>query len=71
MKLGCFIINRSIKLGVWLPVAKKFKSQPSVGKISFRSFLEDMEGEILVHFTPKGETANSQISICSTQWKKL
>jgi hypothetical protein len=30
-----------------------------------------MEGEILVHFTPKGENVNSQISICLVQWKKL
>jgi hypothetical protein len=41
------------------PVAKKFKSQPSAGKILL-TFFGDMEGEILVHFTPKGETVNSQ-----------
>jgi hypothetical protein len=34
-------------------VAKKFKSQPSAGKIMLTLFW-DMEGEILVHFTPKG-----------------
>jgi hypothetical protein len=45
------------------PVAKKFKSQPSAGKIMITLFC-DMEGAILVHFTPKGETVNSQISIC-------
>jgi len=27
----------------------------------------DMEGKILVHFTPKGETVNSQISIYLAQ----
>jgi hypothetical protein len=36
------------------PVAKKFKSQPSVGKIMLTLF-GDMEGEILVHFTPESE----------------
>jgi len=41
------------------PVAKKFKSQPSAGKIMLTLFW-DMEGAILVHFTPKGETVNSQ-----------
>jgi hypothetical protein len=40
-------------------VAKKFKSQPSVGKIML-TFFWNMEGAILVHFTPKGETINSQ-----------
>jgi hypothetical protein len=35
------------------PVAKKFKSQPSIGKIMLTLFW-DMEGVILVHFTPKG-----------------
>jgi hypothetical protein len=35
------------------PVAKKFKSQPSAGKIMLTLFW-DMEGAILVHFTPKG-----------------
>jgi hypothetical protein len=35
------------------PVAKKFKSQPSAGKIMLTIFW-DMEGEIFVHFTPKG-----------------
>jgi hypothetical protein len=48
------------------PVAKKFKSQPSAGKIMLTLFW-DMEGAILVHFTPKGETVNSQISICLAQ----
>jgi hypothetical protein len=37
------------------PDAKKFKSQPSAGKIMFTLF-GDMKGSILVHFTPKGET---------------
>jgi hypothetical protein len=40
-------------------VAKKFKIQPSVGKIMLTLFW-NMEGAILVHFTPKGETVNSQ-----------
>jgi hypothetical protein len=30
-----------------------------------------VEGAILVHFTPKGETVNSQIYTCLAQWKKL
>jgi hypothetical protein len=34
------------------PVAKKFKSQPSAGKIMLTCF-GDMEGEILVHFNPR------------------
>jgi hypothetical protein len=41
------------------PVAKKFKSQPSAGKIVL-TLVWVMEGEILIHFTPKGETFNSQ-----------
>jgi hypothetical protein len=40
------------------PVAKKFKSQPSAGKIMLTLFW-DMKGAILVHFTPKGETVRS------------
>jgi hypothetical protein len=44
------------------PVAKKFKSQPSAGKIMLTNF-SDLEGVILVHFTPKGETINCQIPI--------
>jgi hypothetical protein len=51
-------------------VAKKFKSQPSAGKIMLTLFW-DMEGAIWIHFTPKGETVNSQISICLAQSKKL
>jgi hypothetical protein len=39
------------------PVAKKFKIQPSAGKIMLTLF-GDMEGVIMVHFTPKGETVN-------------
>jgi hypothetical protein len=35
------------------PVAKKFKSQLSAGKIMLTLFW-DMEGAILLHFTPKG-----------------
>jgi hypothetical protein len=35
------------------PVAKKFKSKPSAGRIMLTLFW-DMEGVILVHFTPKG-----------------
>jgi hypothetical protein len=30
-----------------------------------------MEDAILVHFIPKDETTNSQISLCLAQWKKL
>jgi hypothetical protein len=39
-------------------MAKKFKSQPSGGKIML-TLLWDMERAILVHFTPKGETVNT------------
>jgi hypothetical protein len=52
------------------PVAKEFKSQPSVGKIMV-TISWDMKGAILVNFTPNGETVNSQISICLAQLKKL
>jgi hypothetical protein len=41
------------------PVAKKLKSHPSAGKVMLTLFW-DMAGVILVHFTPKGETVNSQ-----------
>jgi hypothetical protein len=47
-------------------VAKKFKSQPSAGKIVL-TLVWDMEGKILVHFTPKSETVNSQFSIYLAQ----
>jgi hypothetical protein len=36
------------------PVAKKFKSQPSAGKIMLTLFGGVKEGAILVHFIPKG-----------------
>jgi hypothetical protein len=39
------------------PVDKKFKSQPSAGKIMLTLFW-DMESAILVHFTPKGGAVN-------------
>jgi hypothetical protein len=52
------------------PVTKKVRSQPSASKITLTIF-SDIKGEILVHFTPKGETVNSQISICLAQLKKL
>jgi hypothetical protein len=48
------------------PVAKKCKSQLSAGKIMLKVSW-DMEGVILFHFTPKGETVNSQISILFNQ----
>jgi hypothetical protein len=48
------------------PVAKKFKTQPSAGKIMLPLF-GDVEGAILVHFTPEGETINSQISVSLAQ----
>jgi len=41
------------------PMAKKFKSQPSAGKIMLTIFW-DMKGAVWVHFTPKAETVNSQ-----------
>jgi hypothetical protein len=44
-------------------VTKKFKSQLSAGKIMLTILEgrgEDMEGEILVHFTPQGGTVSSQ-----------
>jgi hypothetical protein len=40
-------------------VAKKLKVNHQPVRLSFR-FLGDMQGAILVHFTPKGETVNSQ-----------
>jgi hypothetical protein len=40
-------------------MTKKFKSQPSVGKIMLTLFW-DMEGAVLVHYTPKDETVNSK-----------
>jgi hypothetical protein len=40
------------------PVDKKFKSQPSACKIMLT--LLGSEGAVLIHFTPKGETVNSQ-----------
>jgi len=51
------------------PMAKKFKSQPSAGKIMLTIFC-DMEGVILVHFIPKGETVNSQ-NYCDVLRTKL
>jgi len=50
-------------------VAKKFKSQPSASKIMLTLFW-DMEGAILVHFTPEGETVNSQ-NYCDVLRTKL
>jgi hypothetical protein len=41
------------------PVAKKFKSQPSAGRIMLTIFWH-MEGAILVYFITEGETVNSQ-----------
>jgi hypothetical protein len=38
-------------------VAKKFKSQPSAGRIML-TFFWDMEGAVLINFTPKGETVH-------------
>jgi hypothetical protein len=48
------------------PVAKQLKSQLPAGKIMLTIFWK-MESAILVHFTPKGETINSQVSICLAQ----
>jgi hypothetical protein len=48
------------------PVAKQFRSQLSAGKIMLPLFC-DTEGTIFVYFTVKGETVNSQISICLAQ----
>jgi hypothetical protein len=42
------------------PVAKKFRSQPSAGKIMLTLFW-DKEGAILVRFTPKRETVKSEL----------
>jgi hypothetical protein len=50
-------------------MAKKFRSQPSAGKIMLTVFW-DMEDAILVHFTPKGETVNRQ-NYCDVLRKKL
>jgi hypothetical protein len=50
-----------------LPVAKKFKSQPSDGKIMLTLF-GDTEDAILVHFTPKESRSRlSAISTCLAQ----
>jgi hypothetical protein len=43
-------------------VAKKFRSEKSAGNIMLKLF-GDMDGAILVHFTPNGESINSQISV--------
>jgi histone-lysine N-methyltransferase SETMAR len=51
------------------PVAKKFRSQPSAGKIML-TFFWDIEGAIFVHFTSKGETVNSQ-NYCDVLRTKL
>jgi hypothetical protein len=51
------------------PVVKKFKSEPLSGKIMLTR-LWDMEGALLVHFTPKGETVNSQ-NYCDVLRMKL
>jgi hypothetical protein len=48
------------------PVAKKFKRQPSAGRIMLTIFW-NMEDAILVHFTPKNKTVNNQISVCLAQ----
>jgi hypothetical protein len=48
------------------PVAKKFKSQSSAGKIMLSIFW-NMEGTILFHFAPIGETINSQIFLSLAQ----
>jgi hypothetical protein len=51
------------------PMVNKFKSQLSADKIMF-TFFWDMEGAIFVHFTPKGETVNSQ-NYCDVIQTKL
>jgi hypothetical protein len=50
-------------------VARKFKSQPSAGKIMLTLFW-NMEGAILIHFNPKCETVNSQ-NYCDVLRTKL
>jgi hypothetical protein len=65
MKLGCIITNRRVKLSVWLG---NFRYDPwlrnsEVNRQPVRlrlHFFWDMKAAILVHFTPKGETVNSQ-----------
>jgi hypothetical protein len=72
IKFGCIITNRRVKLKsmAWKrltsPVVKKFESQPSAGKIMLTIFW-DMGCAILVKLTPKGETVNSQNSMCLAQ----
>jgi hypothetical protein len=51
------------------PVAKKFKSQPLALKIMLTYFW-DVENAILVHFTLKSETVNSQ-NYCDVLRTKL
>jgi hypothetical protein len=51
------------------PVAKKFKSQLSAGKIMLTLFW-DVEGAIFIYFTPKDETVNIQ-NYCYVERTKL
>jgi histone-lysine N-methyltransferase SETMAR len=51
------------------PVAKKFKVNHKPVRLCLQFFL-DMEGVIFVHFTPKGETVNSQ-NYCDVLRAKL
>jgi len=47
-------------------MAKKFKSQPLASKIMLTLFY-NTEGVILINFTPKCNTSNSQ-SYCDVLW---
>jgi hypothetical protein len=53
MKLGCSKAQSLAWKRPTLHVVKKFRSQPSGGKIKLIIFW-DMKGMILVHFIPKG-----------------
>jgi hypothetical protein len=63
MKLGCIITNRRVKLRAWLGNARHhpWLRNSEVSHQPVRLCLHlfgDMEGVILVHFTPRAETVN-------------
>jgi hypothetical protein len=72
LKPECIFTNRRVKLTAWLGNVRhnqwlrnsKVNHQPV--RLSSQ-FFGNMEGAILVHFTVKGETINSQIFICLAQ----
>jgi hypothetical protein len=74
MKIGRIITNRRVKLRVWLGNARhhpwlRNSSQLSSSTIKLTQ-LRDKKGAVLVHFTPKSETVNSQkyCDVLQTNW---